>query len=84
MKGKCAILLIVVTMMSLAGCGWNDREPGYEIIGSRRIHTACVEGHQFAVYASGSGEGGIVQIWENGPNGPRPMECKKTEDNKEK
>ena len=84
MKRKCMILLIATAMLALAGCGWNDQEPRYKITGHRRIYTACVEGHQFAVYASGSGEGGIVQVWENNPNGPRPTECKKTGDDKEK
>lgn len=83
MKRKCAILLMVATMMTLAGCGQNDQKPNYKIDRYKEVYTVCVEGYQFALYA-GFKQGGIVQVWENSPNGPRPMECKKTGDNKEK
>lgn len=75
MKRKCAILPMVATMTTLAGCKQGDcPKPSSKIDRNSDVYAVCVEGHKFAVY-SGYKQGGIVQVWENGPNGPRPMEC---------
>ena len=76
-KRKCAILLMIAAMMALAGCGESDVPRSSHQIGVlSHVNMLCIEGYKFAVF-SAIEKGDIVQIWENGPNGPRPMECTK-------
>lgn len=34
----------------------------------------CVNGYRYLVHKD-YGTGGLTQMWEDGPNGPRPMRC---------
>ena len=35
----------------------------------------CIDGYEYLIGTSSGGKG-IVQVWENGPDGPRPAMCK--------
>ena len=72
---KAITILSLAAMMSLAGCDESDVPlSSHQIGGLSHVDMTCIEGHKFAVF-SAMERGGIVQVWENGPNGPRPMEC---------
>ena len=72
---KAITILSFAAMMALAGCDESDVPRSSHQIGSlSHVDMLCIEGHKFAVF-SAMEKGGIVQVWENGPNGPRPMEC---------
>lgn len=72
---KAITILSLAAMMALAGCGESDvPRSRYKTGVLSRVNMLCIEGHKFAVF-SAMEKGGIVQVWENGPNGPRPMEC---------
>ena len=78
-KRKCAILLMVATMMTLAGCKHDDIEySGAHPVERGDVCMKCIEGNMFAIFI-GYEKGGITQVWENGPNGPRPIECTQEE-----
>ena len=59
--------LAVLAALTIAGYR-NELEPG-------SAYSACIKGHMFAVFV-GDKSDILVQIWENGPDGPRLMECK--------
>ena len=72
---KAITILTLAAMMALAGCDESDvPRSSHQIGGLSCVDMLCIEGHKFAVF-SAMKKGGIVQVWENGPNGPRPMEC---------
>ena len=72
---KAITILTLAAMMALAGCDESDVPRSSHQIGAlSHVDMLCIEGHKFAVF-SAMERGGIVQVWENGPNGPRPMEC---------
>lgn len=72
---KAITILSLAAMMALAGCDESDVPLSSHQIGVlSHVDMPCIEGHKFAVF-SAMEKGGIVQVWENGPNGQRPMEC---------
>ena len=72
---KAITILSLAAMVALAGCDESDVPRSRHQIGAlSHVNMLCIEGHKFAVF-SAIKKGGIVQFWENGPNGPRPMEC---------
>ena len=72
---KAITILSFAAMMAIAGCDESDVPRSSHQIGSLSyVNMLCIEGHKFAVFSAAQ-KGGIVQVWENGPNGPRPMEC---------
>ena len=74
---KAITILSIAAMMTLSGCGESDvHRSSHQIGGLSHVNMLCIEGHKFAVF-SAMEKGGIVQVWENGQNGPRPMECTK-------
>ena len=72
---KAITILSLAAMMALAGCDESDVPRSSHQIGAlSHVDMLCIEGYKFAVFSAAQ-KGGIVQVWENGPNGPRPMEC---------
>lgn len=72
---KAITILSFAAMMAIAGCDEIDvPRSSHQIAALSHVNMICIEGHKFAVF-SAMKKGGIVQVWENGPNGPRPMEC---------
>lgn len=59
--------LAVLAALAIAGCS-NELKSG-------SVYTTCIRGYMFAVFSGYKSES-IAQIWENGKDGPRPMECK--------
>lgn len=59
--------LAVLASLALAGCS-NELKSG-------SVYTTCIRGYMFAVFSGYKSES-IAQIWEDGPDGPRPMECR--------
>lgn len=41
---------------------------------TNRLRGYCVNGYRYLVHKD-YGTGGLTQMWEDGPNGPRPMRC---------
>lgn len=76
MKRTIAALAVLATL-ALAACEirW---EQGSRQVTSGSVSHFCDDGYKFILY-SGSYGGGLTQMWENTPDGPRPMECKEVE-----
>ncbi len=41
---------------------------------TKPLREYCVNGYRYLVHKD-YGTGGLTQMWEDGPNGPRPMRC---------
>ena len=72
---KAVVILAALATLALAGCESELPYNGYDLGFNTGAYTLCIEGHKFAVFSKG-GKGNMIQLWENGPDGPRPMECK--------
>ena len=75
---KILMILTVSAMLMLVGC---KREAGVGQADTyptqwQDIHIICVEGYKFIVLKNHWYGGGIDQVWELGPDGPRPLVCK--------
>lgn len=70
--------LVALSTLALAGCGEDTGAMSTPNIKtpSPNVRTICIGDYAFAIY-SGLYKAGMAQIWENGPNGPRPMMCGK-------
>lgn len=71
---KILAALAVLSTLALAGCG--DDAISQKSLGwnGKKMQSVCFDGKAYAILYAGFGAG-LTQIWENGPNGPRPMMC---------
>lgn len=74
-------LLCLATLLALLACavGCERREllqmDNYSVIQSGgSLNSYCLEGYRYLVYSK-ERAGGLTQMWEDGPEGPRPMRC---------
>lgn len=78
-----AILLLAVMALLVTGCnGGSDQRELYTrpIRGDRDFDLICINGYQYLLYRSTYyNAGGLTQMWERTPNGPRPMQCEPQE-----
>lgn len=74
---KILMLLVVLTIMNLSGCYKAEVTTSSTTYRTPRnqINVVCVEGHKFIILVDMNGAN-ITQVWENGPDGPRPLICK--------
>lgn len=75
-------LLFLAAMLALLVCatGCEEAEPGRieqlradngAYVPGGVLSSYCFEGYRYLVYHAV----GLSQMWEDGPNGPRPMRC---------
>lgn len=76
-------LLSLAAMLALSVCltGCKDFEakasqdvPLISYSETTRLREYCVNGYRYLVHKD-YGTGGLTQMWEDGPNGPRPIRC---------
>lgn len=84
--------LVMALLLALAGSLFGCKEvpqqqldAGYEGGGrpSSKFGTICVEGYRYLAMEesySRRSYGGLTQMWENTPYGPRPMTCRQPEE----
>lgn len=75
---KILMVLTVSVMLMLVACkrGVGDGQPNTHPTQWKDIHIICVEGYKFIVLKNHYYGCGIDQVWELGPDGPRPLVCK--------
>lgn len=80
---KLSLLLLLVLSLGCVACEW---QPGPSVSARyvfadphRGIRCLCVNGYMYMLYERARA-GGLTQMWEDGPNGPRPMHCPATEE----
>lgn len=81
---KILAALAVLSTLTLAGCDDDTgtmTTPNLKTT-SPNISIICIGDYAFAVFID-LYKAGMAQIWENGPNGPRPMMCVGKENNKQ-
>lgn len=75
-------IALVLVLGFLASCGFDMEDAGLKASAEKKmkigsdvaVHRICFEGKLFVGFYSTGGDG-FVQVWENGPDGPRPVEC---------
>lgn len=68
---KILAALAVLSTLALSGC---DNGASVSAGNGKSEKIVCRGGYAFA-YIVGAYNVSMAQIWENGPNGPRPMMC---------
>lgn len=81
MKHVKLLCLATALLLSvcLAGCESNEAKirPNISMIQYdhfSRLRVLCVNGYSYLARTE-YGSGGLTQMWEDGPSGPRPMQC---------
>lgn len=76
--GAVLLPFIIIGFMCFSGFYKDDvTEKKIEAGRNSAVEILCIEDYRFVGYQSGFGTG-ISQMWENTPNGPRPVECRKS------
>lgn len=76
MKTVITIMAFAASIFILAACKYEGPVWPAKFYSTARgeVYMTCIEGHMFAIF-EGSKGGGITQVWDDGPNGARPMQC---------